>query len=360
MDPQFSDYAAGAAMVAIGAASLAILFWLFQKHISSRPLLEYEPRRSVPWNVFAPLIMLAPLLAVWRTLLAGEPPQDPSPMVVASQAALTTSAAAAPPAASMASAVAINLADEIAEENDGDSLALPIAANALFMLAMAAACYALLAVVCGATREDLGLPTSWRQFGRDVLIGFTACVAAMLPIYVLLIVLNLMFETNEQNPLIQELMVNHSPAMMAAAALAAIVAAPIYEETTFRLVFQGWLEKFTTAKGASPDALATETGDAELSIAEKDDESSSATAAVSSVPALPSPSPGVAPIVITALLFGLAHVGHGWAPVPLVLLGAVMGYLYRQTHRIVPSMACHMLFNSITFVMLELQFGLAS
>jgi membrane protease YdiL (CAAX protease family) len=58
------------------------------------------------------------------------------------------------------------------------------------------------------------------------------------------------------------------------------------------------------------------------------------------------------------VLFGLAHLGHGVSPLPLMLLGGVLGYLYRQTHRVVPSMVCHMLFNALTFVMLGLKFAL--
>ena len=51
---------------------------------------------------------------------------------------------------------------------------------------------------------------------------------------------------------------------------------------------------------------------------------------------------------------------HGVAPVSLVLLGLVLGYLYQRTHRITPCIVCHMLFNSFSLVMLWLQLELLS
>ena len=53
--------------------------------------------------------------------------------------------------------------------------------------------------------------------------------------------------------------------------------------------------------------------------------------------------------------FGLAHLGHGVAPVSLILFGIVLGYLYQRTHRLVPSITAHMLFNSYSMVLLWLQ-----
>jgi len=55
--------------------------------------------------------------------------------------------------------------------------------------------------------------------------------------------------------------------------------------------------------------------------------------------------------------FGLAHLGHGVAPIPLVLLGLVLGYVYQRTHRIVPCIVAHMLFNAYSMVLLWLSVG---
>ncbi len=64
---------------------------------------------------------------------------------------------------------------------------------------------------------------------------------------------------------------------------------------------------------------------------------------------------GWTPILVTSLVFGLAHVGHGIpSVVSLVFLGIVFGYLYQRTHRIVPCIAAHMLFNAYSMTILWL------
>ncbi len=47
-----------------------------------------------------------------------------------------------------------------------------------------------------------------------------------------------------------------------------------------------------------------------------------------------------------------AHAGQWPAPVPLFLLALVLGYLYHQTHRLLPSLVVHVLFNGTTFLSL--------
>ncbi len=61
---------------------------------------------------------------------------------------------------------------------------------------------------------------------------------------------------------------------------------------------------------------------------------------------------GSFPIFISASLFGLAHFGYGPEPVPIFLLGLVLGYVYQRTHRIVPCIVAHALFNLFTMLVL--------
>lgn len=58
------------------------------------------------------------------------------------------------------------------------------------------------------------------------------------------------------------------------------------------------------------------------------------------------------PILVTALLFGLAHFEYGMSWLPLTLLGVVLGWLYRTTHRIWPSLLVHMFVNSVAMLAL--------
>ena len=57
---------------------------------------------------------------------------------------------------------------------------------------------------------------------------------------------------------------------------------------------------------------------------------------------------GVQTCALPILLFGLAHVGYGPDPIPLFLLALVLGYTYQRTHRIVPSIVTHALFNGMS------------
>jgi membrane protease YdiL (CAAX protease family) len=59
---------------------------------------------------------------------------------------------------------------------------------------------------------------------------------------------------------------------------------------------------------------------------------------------------GTVPILISSLLFAVAHAPQWPAPVPLFLLALILGYLYHQTHRLLPSLIVHALFNSVTFL----------
>ena len=55
------------------------------------------------------------------------------------------------------------------------------------------------------------------------------------------------------------------------------------------------------------------------------------------------------------MLFALAHVGQGPAPIPLFLLALGLGYIYQRTHRIVPCIAIHFLVNLTAMVQLALE-----
>ncbi|MBA3482713.1 MAG: CPBP family intramembrane metalloprotease [Pirellulales bacterium] len=339
--------------------SLATLFRLFQKHIDGRPLLEYEPRQPAPWNVLAPLVMLAPLVfALWSTLFAG-PQYDATAETTTLSATAAAGAVGAPPAAwfgsSAAAAPVLHLTRRM---TDAGSTTGRIWASAAMTLMLAACSYLLLTVAFGATPQDLGFPRDWRQACGDVKIGAVAWAASLVPIYAILLVLNFAFEPTEGHPLIENLLVDHSLHMMAAAAFAAVIAAPLYEETAFRLVLQGWLERRELlARRVSTIADVVQEVPGEAEATHGLDPSDAAPMPQTPAVTFAHPQVGWSPIAISSVLFGLAHYGHGVSPAPLILLGVVLGYLYRQTHRILPCIVCHLLFNAFTFVLLALQFA---
>jgi hypothetical protein len=156
----------------------------------------------------------------------------------------------------------------------------------------------------------------------------------------------------------------------------AVVVAPVSEEVFFRLLFQGWLEKWETWRvtqhAISPES--TRSLDEEsVAIANAgfqmtDDgcgtaidpeaaANSSCDMRHSSFPSLPLRGLAGLPfgwiaIFLSSLLFAIAHIGHGLDPIPIFFLALILGYVYQRTHRIVPCIVAHMLFNSLAMLVL--------
>ncbi len=65
---------------------------------------------------------------------------------------------------------------------------------------------------------------------------------------------------------------------------------------------------------------------------------------------------GTIPIAMSSTLFALMHLSHGFDPVPLWVLAAGLGLIYQRTHRILPCVVLHMVFNAFSLSMLWLRF----
>ncbi len=313
--------------------SLLALFYLFQKHVSGQPLLAYESRRRVPWGPgVAALAMAIPALSVAAFFL-GE--TAPPPESVSAEARLSNGWG-----------------------------------NFVFLVGFVAIVSTWIASFYRAGVRDLGWPTKLSQFVRDVGIGIFATVSTLLPIYAIQLLLINAFQSDTQHPLVTELEKNHSPAMLLLGIAMAVVAAPLFEEFTFRCLLQGWLERREdevlgyTATLRQPPLVIFEVEDSdresdlpadpplEPQVVEGLDLSSMPRPAHGWIPDLPH---GWTPILLSGVAFGLAHVGHGVAPISLVLFGIVLGYLYQRTHRLVPCITAHMLFNGYSMLLLWLQ-----
>ena len=323
------------------ALSLAALFYLFQKHIAGHTLLAYEPRRRVPWGPgVVVLAMGMPLLGILAFFLgATDPPADPL------------------------------LASPTPEKIPVETLLITGWGNFAFMVMFVVGVAAWLNSVFRADAHDLGWPTDRQQLFKDIGLGVVATLAAFLPIYVVQLTLIFSLDSNTPHPLVQQLTENYSPSMLLLGFAMAVIAAPLFEEFTFRCLLQGWLERCedeTLAFGSTerhPSTHADEANSEEPSINETPslrldpepllDEPTAVTRPTRGwFPPLPH---GWTPILLSGFAFGLAHLGHGVAPVSLVLFGIVLGYLYQRTHRLVPSITAHMLFNAYSMLLLWLQ-----
>jgi membrane protease YdiL (CAAX protease family) len=195
---------------------------------------------------------------------------------------------------------------------------LPAGSEMTFLIAQAvagAASFAIsvlwLAVRAGAGCDALGCSLgNWR---RDLSSGLVAATFIIPPVLGVQAVLASRLPS--EHPLITSIKAN--PALLPVAAVLAVLFAPLLEEFLFRVVLQGWLEK------------------AERSLRRRS-------------PKTFSWPRGVLPVLASSLAFAAAHVGHGADPVPLFLLALVLGYLYRQTHRLWPSLVLHMTLNALT------------
>jgi membrane protease YdiL (CAAX protease family) len=315
--------------VAVLIGSTAVVYRLLQRLQAGHPLVEYQPRRRVPWNFLPPAV----LLGLSFTSLAISPQDVPELESPEETAAVAVAASSGPPGFAPASAVALaGTAKGWSTLEAGGLTALDMWAQTLAFGTLAMMIGAVLVLGYRAGPSDLGLPTSWRQLWGDVRTGATAFLAVLLPVYAIQLTLTLLLEPSQGHPLIEELQVRHSVGMMIGAAAAAVAAAPLLEEITFRLVFQGWLERTEDRLlGLSEDAPWNADG------------------------VLPGLVRGWAPILVSGVAFSAAHWGHGVAPVSLLPLGWTLGYLYQRTHRLAPSVVCHALFNALSLIMVGLE-----
>ncbi|QDS98626.1 CPBP family intramembrane glutamic endopeptidase [Adhaeretor mobilis] len=308
---------------AVAAASMVTIGYLANRLASGKPLLEYRPRVSVPWPLTA--VLLLQVLTLVNVISA-----------------------------------LVNMG-RATELPSNETFIMSVWSGAFTMSGVAIATYFLLNILAGANSSDLGLPSSTRELFADVGLGIVAFFACILPVSLLDGLLHLLVPSETKHPFIEQMLQGDSPGMFAAIAIAATIPAPLFEETAFRLVLQGWLEKWEdrltgfTATLRRHEPMRPE-GILEL------DSLSSASADIAAVEVNASPQRrlvtwlphGWLPIIVSATIFGLAHLGHGWAPVSLIPLGLVLGYLYQRTHRIVPCMTLHAVFNAFSMIRLWL------
>lgn len=318
--------------------SMGTLGFLVFRLLRRGRLLEYLPRYRVPWDSKVALLAMSfPLLGILAFLLG-------SPEAVG----------------------------EVSEKiSTGQSLIVGWGSFA-FRMSLVVCGAAMLVSFWHANARDLGLPTSWRQLAGDVGIGFVTAAAVILPLLVVQNKLIHLLEIKVEHPLVEQLREHNSPAMMVLSIAIAAVAAPFFEEFTFRGLFQGWLERCEDEVVGNEDTFRRPLV---LDAIEEEQDNLESELRLTTVPSFWSesleprlsnessrlsgwfpPLPhGWLPILISGTVFGLAHLGHGVAPIPLALFGIALGYLYQRTHRLAPCIAAHMFFNGYSLLVLWLQ-----
>ena len=284
-------------------ASAAAWMWAISRLLARHQLLYYETRRPVPWGFLD--------LAVVVLLMLGVPT-----LVGQAVRSMHELPAGTP-----------------LEEIPRDALAAMLLAVAVATAASAAIGTCIVALRTGAAARDFGI--AWRGVGRDVATGVVAFVMLAAPVLAIQLVLTQWFPT--KHPLIEIVKQSGSERFLWLTALSAVVVAPVVEELLFRVLLQGWLER----------AAADHIDPAQLLFGDRTDNPDRTAA------------PTWWPIIVSASMFALLHLGHGPDPVPLFVLALGLGYVYQQTHRLLPCIIVHFLLNGWTMatLLVLLRFG---
>lgn len=323
---------------AIGLASLATWVYLAAAWQLRGSVLPYEPRRSVPWGAWG--VLLAVLLVL----------------------------------GSISAAFSRGADRHVDDSGEAQDRAISIAVGSITQASIVIAFVVAVAVISHATKRDVGLPATLGEACRDVVIGVLACLAAYVPVLFVRVVTVLSFGEPGDHPMIQ--IVKHDPngAVFAMALFAAVIVAPVCEELSFRLLLQGWLEKFedkilgwraedrcdeAIQEVAMTEASGVQAGKQIDTVTMNDPASEPIGAPESNwIEAAPPAASlanmphGLLPIVVSAAMFAGAHVGNSTDPYPLFALAIFLGFIYQRTHRILPSIAAHATFNLISMLLL--------
>lgn len=173
----------------------------------------------------------------------------------------------------------------------------------------------------GATLDDLGWNA--RELWRDARLGVCVFLAASVPVFAVQGFFVHVMEMPSKHPAL--VMIEEHRDYLFLAAMTVVVAgvAPLFEELVFRVLLQGWIEGRQARLRADREGEATAHA-------------------------------GFAPLVIVSALFAALHGGHGPDPYAIFVLSLFLGYAYRQTHRIVPSLVAHACLNGWTMLNLWL------
>jgi len=331
MPEQINDPVITGVVAGVLFLSAATWFYIFAS-LGKRPILPFEPRRPVPWA--APACLLAILFAVRPFLppTGGGAPEEAA-----------------------------------ANHHSPDVVYFLLNAIAGELLIVGSFAFIVLAL-SRATPRDAGLPANAEETARDIFTGIFACAAAIVPVLAVQVILQYRLHNkssgHELIKLLQES--GPTPGALAMAAVTVVVIAPICEETVFRLLLQGWLEAWEYRMVCRREAAKVESTkdmpeSIEAPIAGDESAATSAEDTQRTCPAVIEERPargvagmpfGLIPILVSSLLFAAAHFGYGPEPVPLFFLALVLGFLYQRTHRILPSIVTHGLFNAFAIFML--------
>lgn len=204
--------------------------------------------------------------------------------------------------------------------------------SGIAQLICTASCFAWLICRYQHTERDFGLaPTQWKSGILNGLKAFCMWIPLVWAVQNILVVF-----IEYSHPSFERIKGSGETFTLIDVWISAVIIAPILEEILFRGVLQSWLQRFRRETLANPNPLIT--GGPDLT-----PEASSATNHQSSI--------HLSSIIITSVLFGLAHFSQGPAPYSLFVLSLGLGFVYQRTGSIIACITMHMALNFITMML---------
>ncbi|MCE9604096.1 MAG: CPBP family intramembrane metalloprotease [Planctomycetia bacterium] len=307
----------------LAAIYFAVLGWAFViRRLRSRcEILDYEPRRSVPWG--GAWVLWAAAVYIGLAAAAGQ---------LASSAYLSD----------------LSDAERVAALSDNGAT---LRSSSGFFLKMiqahsAANLFTVFFVTLALVRfrnagpDDLGI--SMRNFPRRLKQGFLTFFVVAPPTLLLQAAIVEGLGIKYNHPLVDAVKGDGNGSIVFWCSFAAVVVAPLVEEFLFRVVLQGWLERLSAQVARQAEFA--------------DDEVVELAPVPSPVAVVGSPAKAsFMPIFVSSLIFAAVHLEQWPAPIPLFFFALALGYLYRQTHSIWPCVVVHFMLNALSMIMLLLE-----
>jgi membrane protease YdiL (CAAX protease family) len=252
----------------------------------------------------------------------------------------------------------------------GSTKAQPISQESFLFSAFAFS--SLLLAVLGATafvqaRTGCSLKSlGWRtdQWREDFLAGLQTYLMITPIVFVLNGVLSKLSNVPYEHPVYD--MIESYPWLLGIAFWQVSIIAPIFEEFVFRSLLIGWFESiyFSSTKLVS-SIFGYESQQESYEKSDSGETTSQLEQAVENLSPMETVKinayqPPWWPVVLSGVLFGLAHAEYGISWISLSLLGIILGRLYQIRQSLLPVITVHFLFNSTSILMLGLKLLLPS
>lgn len=343
----------GGLMMAIFVGSLAMTIYALVRLSRGKPMLRVEPWAPRVWGL-VDLILIAIVLILGQTL-------------------------------SLKLWAMLTSYDLSQLKQEGDFPLSAMAVGSLSYLVVMLLAIGWLVLRYGVSLSHIGF-TAYK-FRSHIAIGGGAALLSLPWVYLVMGLVSTGLNEEYDHPLLDRMSEEGTATAFLLAMFSAVIAAPLSEEFLFRVLLQGWLQSIPFSwrrlwwfTGAS-ERQRGEVDVAESLVLGEHALSHTPVALAAAGPANPySPpiplatvvsdaadsqpivempvelpiaqAPPVWPVFVSGTLFGLAHWGYGLSFVPLIVLGIILGFLYRATHSIWPGLVVHFILNLIAITSL--------